>query len=361
MENYCNYIVNNKNLIYNIENYRKVIGENVKFCAVVKADAYGVGYRNICKTLYNYVDFFAVALVSEAKKLREYDKNSKILVLGMVSPKDFQWCAENNVSIILASNFQLKELLSISLNKPINIHIKINTGMNRLGFNTISQVKKVESEVVKNPNINIEGMLTHFATKFSDEDFIKQQKFKFDKFIKNMDKPIIFHCSNSYVSSNLPQFNLDMVRVGFGMYGMIENSKIKTKPVVKITSQIVFIRNIKRGESVGYDRTFIAGRSTRVAVVSIGYADGLDRRLSNKFSLLVNGKFCRIIGNICMDVCMIDVTDVKNVGVGTEVVIVGGSGINSLNLSDYAKVLGTSVYDVLLKFDYKRMNTIYIN
>jgi len=143
MENYCNYIVNNKNLIYNIENYKKTIGENVKFCAVVKADAYGVGYRNVCKVLYNIVDFFAVALVSEARKLREYDKNSKILVLGMVSPDDFQWCAENNISIILASNFQLKALQNSNLNNPINIHIKVNTGMNRLGFNTISQVKKI--------------------------------------------------------------------------------------------------------------------------------------------------------------------------------------------------------------------------
>lgn len=361
MENYCNYIVNNKNLIYNVENYIKKLNEGSKFCAVVKADSYGVGYRNVCKTLYNIVDFFAVALVSEARKLREFDKHSKILILGMVSPEDFQWCAENNVSIVLASHFQFKALLNSHLKKTINVHLKINTGMNRLGFNTISQVKNIIEKINNNSNINIEGMLTHFATKASDIEYIKYQKSIFDKFIKILDKPVIFHCSNSYASINFKEFNMSMVRVGFGLYGMVENSKVKTKPVIKITSQIVFIRNIKKGETVGYDRTFIAKRPTKVAVVSIGYADGLDRKLSNKFSLLVNGKFCKIIGNICMDVCMIDITDVPDVYVGSEVIILGGSGVNSLTLTDYAKALDTSVYDVLLKFDYKRMNTIYLD
>jgi len=148
-----------------------------------------------------------------------------------------------------------------------------------------------------------------------------------------------------------------MVRCGNLLYGLTSNT-LGNKLIVNITSKIVHINNVKKGESIGYDRTFIAQNKMKVAVVPIGYADGFDRRLSNKFDVLIKGHKCRIVGNICMDVFMVDITNLDNCVVGDEVVILGKQGKNSIMLEDYSKVLDTSPYEVLLKFNSKRLNYI---
>ena len=165
----------------------------------------------------------------------------------------------------------------------------------------------------------------------------------------------IIHDANSYVTLNYKSFYHNMVRPGFAIYGY-HKCDYKLLPALKISSEIINITNVRSGESIGYDRTYVAPHNMRVAVVPIGYADGLDRRLSDNFYLLVNGRRANIVGNICMDVVLIDVTYIPYVYVGSKVTVLGADGDELLTPYDYANVLSTSPYEVLLKFNHKRMN-----
>ncbi len=158
----------------------------------------------------------------------------------------------------------------------------------------------------------------------------------------------------------LKNYHHGMVRCGFNLYGWQMDYKMQLKPVLSIISKVVFVHNIKAGETVGYDRTFTATKNLKIAVLPIGYADGFDRRLSNKLEVLINGKKAKVVGNICMDVCMVDVTKIKNVCVGDEVTLLGRNGGYELTPYHYANILGTSPYEILLKFRHDRMNKIVL-
>lgn len=363
MENYCNYYVNISNLKYNILNIQRLLDKTTKFCAVVKADAYGVGLKNIVLGLRGLADYFAVAFIREAKRIRKIDKETNVLIFELInSEKNYIWCSENNIAVSIFSKNDALFLSKISFNNSIKVHLKVNTGLNRLGFNNVKEVKQAIKILSKNEKIKIEGVFTHFATKKNNLPYLKLQFLNFNKILNLVNYDFnIRHCSNSFATLNCKDCELDMVRVGFSMYGEQRNSDVKLLPVVKITTQILHIREIKKGDSVGYDRNFIANKKMRIGIMSIGYADGFDRRLSNNFKVLVNDKYCNIIGNVCMDVSFVDLTEVKkNVFVGSEVVLLGKDKINCLYLCDYAKALNTSEYDILLKFNRKRMNEIII-
>ena len=186
-----------------------------------------------------------------------------------------------------------------------------------------------------------------------DSDLANLEKGKQIKSVIN-DKCIIIHNCNSYATLHKKEFLNSMVRCGFAIYGWLEGFK----PVLKITTEIIQINKIKDA-TVGYDRTFYA-HNKKIAVLPIGYADGFDRRLSNNFKVLVNGEYAKVVGNICMDMCMIDVTNIKKVGIGTKVTILGKDKDKSVTVYDYAKALDTSPYEVFLKFRSKRMDLIEI-
>ena len=170
-------------------------------------------------------------------------------------------------------------------------------------------------------------------------------------------KKVICHIANSYATTLNKDYHLDMVRTGFLMYAGDES--FGNKMVVSIKSKIINIVNVKRGDSIGYDRSFYATKKMTLAVVSIGYADGLDRRLSNNFSLIINGVKCKIVGKICMDVCMVDVSEI-NCSLYDEVVVLGKQNRQKITLQDYADALGTSPYEILLKFNHSRMSYVEI-
>lgn len=359
MENFNNYIVNLSNLKNNFNEIKQCVGANVKVCAMVKADAYGHGLKDVCNVLVG-ADFFGVASVFEAKKIRKFNKFTNILVVGVSNWEHIIWCGCANVSVTVSSVSELNKIISILNGAKIKVHIKINTGLNRIGVNTISEFKQILRIIKDNNNIMLEGVFTHFATKLNDVEFMLKQYetfCSFTKFVDNQD--VIIHCCNSFATLWFNKFHNGMVRCGFNLYGWQLASPLNLKPVLNITSKIVFIHKIKKGESVGYDRDFIADKNMVVAVLPIGYADGLDRRLSNNFSVLVNGEWAKIIGNICMDVCMVDITAI-NAAVGDDVVLLGNSGKLELTPHNYASVLGTSPYEILLKFKYDRMNRILI-
>lgn len=360
MENFNNHILNAGYLKNNYSQIKNYVGASVKVCAMVKADAYGHGLKDVCKALKG-VDFFGVASAYEAKHIRSFNKHTPILIVGVLNQSCVLWCAENNVSVTVASLKELKNFCAELNNKPLKVHLKINSGLNRIGFNRVKEFKQCLCFIKKHANIKLEGVFTHFATKLNDVEFIVRQHCTFMQFVEHVkEKNVIVHCCNSFATLMLQPFHHQMVRCGFNLYGWQLDYKMQLKPALKVTSKIVFVHSIKKGETVGYDRTFLASKNTKVAVIPIGYADGFDRRLSNNFYVLVNGKWAKVIGNICMDVCMLDISQIKNVKIGDEVVLIGRSGSEELTPYNYANALGTSPYEILLKFRHDRMNKIVI-
>lgn len=355
MESYSDYIIDIRQLKKNVDNIRNVVGNHIKFCAVVKANAYGLGHEDICKSLKGKVDFFAVANLKEALNIRKIDDTTPILILGVVDSAHYYKCVENNISVSIGNISQLVDMPN--LNNKLKIHIQINSGLNRFGFRLISDFKKAVNLINKNPNLILEGMYSHFATKGNDTLFIKRQFFKFiqfKKYVNNND--VIFHIANSYATICEKKYHQSMVRSGFLMYGEMENN-ICNKPILTIKSKLVNILSVKRGDTIGYDRSFVVKKSMKIGIVPIGYADGFDRRLSNNFSVLVGGKYCKVVGMVCMDVFMVNITDI-NANLFDEVVILGNQKDKTISLNDYAEMLKTSPYEILLKFNYKRMNYI---
>lgn len=359
MKSFNDFIIDTRVLKSNAINIKKQIGKDVKLCAVVKADAYGLGARAICSTIAGIVDFFAVASVCEGINIRVFDKTTKIVVLGVCSVDDIGIACENNISISVSNLQKLYEICKFCSENELNcnIHLQVNSGLNRYGFCKISEFVKALKIIELCDYVNLEGVYSHFATKSQDIRFIKKQYLRFlqyKKYIKN--KHIICHIANSFATTYDSKFALNMVRNGFLLYGGTHNT-IGNKLVLTIKSQIVNVLEVGKGSSIGYDRTFVAKKRMKIAVVPMGYADGMDRRLSNGFKVLISGQKCPIVGLICMDVFMVDISNV-NAKIGDSVVILGTQGDHKITLDDFAKKMNTSPYEVLLHFNYKRMNYV---
>jgi len=355
MGDFNRYIINKNNLENNIKKIRKYVGYSTKICAVVKANAYGVGVENVCPIISDYVDYYAVVTTKEAVRLRSIDSIMPILVLGASDFDYLDWCAENNVMISISSLDDVR-YINKHASAMVKVHIKINSGMNRYGVKTLTMLREILKEIRKSNKICIVGAYTHFATKSENLGFIDEQYEFFMKMVKEIKiKDLIVHCANSFVSTTDKLKLCNMVRVGFSLYSN-HYHRLGIRNVISIKSRIVFMSQLNKGESVGYDRTHIAPKKEIIGVVPMGYADGFARNLSNNFKVLVNGQFVKVVGRVCMDCFMVDLTNVKNVYVGSEVVVLGESGDNLLTLEDYSKALDFSPYEVLTNFRTSRMS-----
>lgn len=354
MKSYTDFILNVGVLKTNARLIKKHIGDDVKLCAVVKANAYSHGLETVCRSLFGLVDCFAVANIKEASVIRLFDKTTDILVLGKVDECDLKFCYANNISVSVGSLEELEKVGKCGVR--VKVHLQVNTGLNRYGIRSIVEFKRA-LQFVEKRGINLCGVYSHFATKENDILFIKRQYFKFLQFKKLVTRgDVVFHIANSFATISNEKYFCNMVRTGVLLYGQVKND-LGIKPVLEIRSRIVNVMRVKRGDTVGYDRTFEVKKPMTIAVVPVGYADGFDRRLSNNFSVLVLGKWCKVVGLVCMDAFMIDVTGV-DAKVGDEVTILGDNGGKTLTLFDYSKSLGVSPYAVLLGFDYRRMNYV---
>ena len=330
-----NYIMINKdNLINNIKQV-KANNHNSKICAMVKANAYGVGQIEVVQILEKYVDYFGVACFFEAENVSKHT-NKKILIVGPLE----KCCVDERFSYACHSLEDVEYL--ISTNKKINVHLKVNSGMNRFGFSSIKGFKSAIKKIKKS-NLVLEGVFTHFAT---SDNFVEKQMSEFNKYLKYINKyklnPII-HTDNSIVQEN-QNHGFDMVRVGFCLYNQTDE---KYNAVCEIKSKVVQINNVKKGDLVGYDYKFVADKKMKVAVLPIGYADGLDLRLIG-FKLNINGRECEIL-NICMDCFMLDVTGI-NIKKEDYIYL-----LNKYNpLKNYANYLKISEYQVMCNFSKMR-------
>ncbi|MEE1224838.1 MAG: alanine racemase, partial [Clostridia bacterium] len=239
-------------------------------------------------------------------------------------------------------------------NKTAKIHIKIDTGMSRIGFLTDSKSIEDILSVAKLPNLEIEGIFTHFAcSDCEDEAMTLNQYDKFMKVISELENHglsiPIKHCCNSAAIIRFPHLHLDMVRAGIILYGMYPSDidyEIDLKPLMQLKTTVINIKNLNAGETISYGATYTVTKPTRVATIAVGYADGYSRLLSGKGRVLVNGQFANILGRICMDQCMIDVTNVNNINIGDEVILFGADENAELPIEELAANIGTINYEL---------------
>lgn len=336
--------INRQNLKENIEYIRNKIG-NRKIIAMVKANAYGTGDTLVAKELQNMgVDAFGVANIEEAKRIRDTGIKGMILVTCVVYTDELKEAIANDISMSISDIEELKYIdeEAAKQSKVAKLHIKVDTGMTRLGF-TPENVLAAIKEIGKYENIELEGIYTHLSCADSDEEYTLDQIRIFRETVEDAKSMVDFkyiHILNSdgtEMYTDEPQIDTH-VRVGISMYGYSKNMQ----PITKLTAPVIHINNIEKYTKVGYSGTYIAKPNTKIAVVKIGYADGLSRCLSNNLSVEVNGVKCAQVGNICMDMMMIDVTDAP-VSIGDEVVIWDYTN----DLKDIAKLSHKIVYEVI--------------
>ncbi len=355
MRTWCDISLDN--LEHNVNQIKSKLNSDVKLCAIVKANAYGHGVEEIASNLVKQgVDYLAVAFIDEAVELRLCGFTQPIIILGN-SPKDtVEKVVEYNITAAVY-NTETANAISAEAqkqNKIAKIHIKIDTGMGRIGFVPDTESINEILEISKLPNLEIEGIFTHFAC--SDDVDDEMTLTQFDKFMYVADElernglviPIK-HCCNSAAIIKFPQMHLDMVRAGIILYGMYPsdiNYDIDLLPLMSFKSTVINIKTMKPGETVSYGATYRVEKPIKVATVAVGYADGYSRLLSNKGRVLVNGCFANILGRICMDQCMIDVTNVHNISIGDEVILFGADENENLPIEELAVKLGTINYEL---------------
>ena len=302
-------------LKHNFLHMRDWIPQDVKIAGIVKANAYGHDLVSIAKTLVELgVDYLGVAVMAEARAIRKHEPNIPILIMGRVFESDYDEAIRLNITLTISSTEEARRInLSASLDeKKVKIHLKYDSGFNRLGFKTTESVLDALDEIKGYDYIEVEGLFTHLALKDADAD--EEQFRKFDNLLaavteKGWHIPLK-HACDSIGAVAYPNNSYSMVRLGAILYGYCSRkTPFNLKPVMHFKTNITRIVSIKEGEGVGYDYTFVANRPSVIGTIPVGYADGLPRNLSNKGFVSVHGKPAKIVGLLCMDQCMIDLTD----------------------------------------------------
>ncbi len=360
-------------IAHNAREIKKLTGNRVELMGAVKADAYGHGVFEVVHTLLdNGVNQLAVSMLDEAIQLRKMGIGVPILILGYTDPARADEIVLNEVTqtVFTPDLAQALSTAAVRLGKNVKIHVKIDTGMTRLGFMPGYSAVKSIAEIGKMPGLIIEGIFTHFAS--ADEGVKDYTMMQFERFMSVCSELSrvgihipIKHVCNSGGIIQYTQMHLDMVRPGIILYGLypsneVSRSSINLKPAMTLKANIVHVKDVDKDTCISYGRTFRTSRKSRIATVPIGYADGYTRLMSNKGRMLVNGEFVPVVGRICMDQCMIDVTDLeKEVHVGDEVVIFGNQGGASISVDEIAAKVGTINYELICIIG-KRIPRVYI-
>lgn len=342
---------------YNISEERKRVGKDVKIMAIIKADAYGHGDVEVAEALNDLVDAYGVAVIEEALKLREKGIGKMLLILGYTGSVWFEDLIRYNISQTVYTYEMAKELsdVAVRLGEKAKIHIKIDTGMSRIGFMPLKDNIEVIRSISELPGIIIEGAFTHFAR--ADEETAQAAREPFEKFmifmreLENRGIHIpVKHAANSASIIHFPEACLDMVRSGITTYGLYPSEKVpkdivSLRPALQWKSVVSLVKTIHPGTSVGYGGTFTAQRETVVATIPVGYADGVKRDLSGKGRVLIRGQYAPILGRICMDQFMVDVTEIEGVSIGDVVTLIGTDGENRISVEEVADLSHSFNYE----------------
>ena len=348
-------------VLYNFENMKANIRPGCKITAVIKADGYGHGSVQIAELMepYDYMWGFAVAAADEAFRLRRAGIRKPIMLLGYTFDEFYVDLIREDVRICV---FDYDTAVRVSdaaftAKKKAIIHIALDTGMSRIGFRDNDASVAEIVKIAKLPNIEIEGLFTHFAR--ADEvsiDPAVRQLERYDAFAEKVEKAgvdiPIHHVSNSAGIIRLREANKDMVRAGITVYGLMPSADVETdivplKPVMSLVSHISYVKNIEAGDEVSYGGTFKAEKTMRVATIPVGYADGYPRMLSGKGYVLIKGRKAPILGRVCMDQFMVDVTDIEGVTRGDEVVLLGKQGDERITAEELGDISGRFNYELV--------------
>ena len=332
----------------NINEIKKYVGDGIELMPVIKANGYGT-YINYQKEILNQFNIVAIAIAEEGTTLRRIGYRKEIFCLNQPDISDIDSILRSKITIGISSKEFLEEILRRK--DKFVVHLEIETGMGRTGI-ALEELDDFINEIKKSDNITVEGIYTHFSVADTDEEYTKLQIQKFNKALEIAERKLgklkYVHTSASNGILNFRESNFNLVRPGLIMYGYESfkgaGQKIKLKPIAKLIATINFIKTVKAGESVSYGRRFIAQKDTRVATVPLGYADGIRRGNLEKGYVVINGKKAKIIGTICMDSFMVDVTDIPEAKVGTKVFIWDN---NMITLDEIAENLGTINYEIL--------------
>lgn len=357
---------------HNYKQIRKIVPSHTEIMGIVKADGYGHGAIEVSNILQGEgVNRFAVAIAKEGEELRHSGIISPILVLGYTPRADIKTLIKNDLTQTVFS-YEMAKYISdeaVVLNKTVNIHIKVDTGMGRIGFLSSPQSIEEIKKIAELPHINMEGIFTHFST--ADEEdvtYTRNQWSIFEGFLKELnevgiDLPII-HAANSAATMYHSYAHLNVVRPGIILYGyypshFLQNQIIDLKPAMTLKSQVVHVKELPEGHYVSYGRKYYTHQKTKIATIPIGYADGYSRRLAGKGRVLIRGEYAQIVGSICMDQFMVDVSHIHDVRVEDEVVIFGKQGDKCIPIEEIAEGLDTINYEIMCMIG-KRVPRLYI-
>jgi alanine racemase len=343
---------------HNLGLIRQLVGPKVKIMAAVKAFGYGHGIVEVSRTLLDSgVDWLGVGSVWEGKCLREEGIGGPILVLGPTVEREASLVASLHLSQVISS-YTLAQALAAEARKQgkeVGIHLKLDTGMGRLGVRP-EEALSLCTRLSNLPGLRWEGLMTHFATSsFRDPDFTRAQLRAFHRTAQELERNgfrfSLHHAANSAAILGLPESHLDMVRPGIMLYGYFPGPEVPhhlpLRPALTFRTEIAHLKAIRAGESVSYGREFIATRPTRVAILPVGYADGYRRGLSHRAQVIVRGQLAPVVGVVCMDMTAVDVTHIPEAKEGDEVILIGRQGDREISAELVARWLESIPYEVL--------------
>ncbi len=358
--------------LHNIKAIRSRIGETVKLMAVIKADGYGHGAVELAHLYKDTADYFGVATIDEAVELREAGLNTPILILGYTSPKQFDKLIEYSVEPTIYTIEAAKALseVAVKADKKVKYQLAIDTGMTRIGFQVCEESVDAVEEISKLPMIELNGMFTHLSCADEcDKTYSHMQMEKYDSFAKelvkrNIDVPVK-HICNSAGIMEFDHHRFDMVRAGIVLYGMYPSEDVNKEaldlvPVMSWRSHVVNVFTAAEGVGVSYGATFKTKANTKIATVSIGYADGYPRALSNKGRVIIKGHSVPIIGRVCMDQMMVDITGLEDIEVEDTVTLVGSDGNEHISVEEVSALAGSFNYEFVCDVS-KRVPRVYTN
>lgn len=365
-------------VVYNMESMKRGLAENAGMIGVVKTDGYGHGAVPVAKTIAPYVKGYAVATVDEARNLQRHGIEKPILILGVTHPSRYPELVEHGIRPAIFTEEQAEELstAALSAGRQAKIHLALDTGMSRIGMRPDEESADMAVRISRLPGISVEGLFTHFArADETDKTSARLQMKRYLDFVKMLEdrglRIPVKHISNSAGIIDLPEAHLDLARAGISIYGIypsdeVEKERVPLKPVMSLKSYISYLKEIRPGDAVSYGGTFVADKPLKVATIPAGYGDGYPRNLSGKGRVLIEGKSAPILGRVCMDQFMVDVTDIPQARLWSEVTLIGESPApeeagktDRITVEEIAALSGGFTYEIVCDIG-KRVPRVYL-
>ena len=357
--------VSRSSILHNLTAYQRLVGKNIEVVPILKSNAYGHGMPEIAKLVAPKVRWLGTASLGEALALRQQGIRKKLLVLSYAPYKLLAEGIRQNISLPLYDIAYAKQIHAVGqrVGKPGRVHIKIDTGATRVGARPESALDFIR-QVSRLPGIKIEGLWSHFASSEDNQGYSKKQLWSFARVLQeleayNIELPYYhFACSAATVTQPLSRFN--MIRLGLSLYGLWPSNEVKKiarvkkfnltlRPAMTWKTKIIQVKDIPNGTKIGYGGSFTAKKKMRLAVLAAGYWEGYDRKLSNTGEVLVHAQRCPVVGRVCMNIMMVDVSKIKNAKAGDEVVLLGRQGQAEINAEELAEKIGTINYEVVTR------------